>query len=89
MNLTVAELRPMLVNILLAMGELTDEQGVYLNASLDNDVGLAQLNFNSLTMLDFCLQVETSTDIVFEPDELVTLETLRAVETAILAKRPN
>lgn len=88
MDLTATNLRSLLVDILFAMGELTEAQGADLNASLDNDIDLARLNFNSLTMLDFCLQVETNTDIVFEPDELVTLETLSAVEAAILAKRP-
>ena len=88
MDLTAKALRPLLVDILFRMGELTEAQGADLNASLDSDIDLARLNFNSLTMLDFCLQVETNTDIVFEPDELVTLETLSAVEAAILAKRP-
>lgn len=88
MDLTATTLRPLLVNILFAMGELSEAQRADLNASLDNDIDLARLNFNSLTMLDFCLQVETHTDIVFEPDELVTLETLSAVEAAILAKSP-
>ena len=89
MDLTAKALRPLLVEILFRMGELTEAQGTDLNASLDSDIDLAMLNFNSLTMLDFCLQVETHTDIVFEPDELVTLETLGAVEAAILGKRPS
>lgn len=89
MHLTASTLRPLLVDILFGMGEVTEAQRADLTASPETDIDLARLNFNSLTMLDFCLQVETSTDIVFEPDELVTLETLAAVEAAILAKLPG
>jgi acyl carrier protein len=89
MNLSQSVLRPLLVEIMLSMGEITDEQAATLITSPDSDMGLARLNFNSLTMLDFCLKIETNTGIIFEPDELVELETLKALETAIRAKRPS
>ena len=89
MTLSQSVLRPLLVEIMLSMGEITDEQAAILIASPDSDMDLARLNFNSLTMLDFCLKIETKTGIVFEPDELVELETLRGLETAIRVKRPS
>jgi acyl carrier protein len=89
MDLSQSVLRPLLVEIMLSMGEITDEQAATLIASPDSDMDLARLNFNSLTMLDFCLKIETNTGIIFEPDELVELETLKALETAIRAKRPS
>jgi acyl carrier protein len=88
MALAQAPLRPLLVEIMLGMGEITDDQAASLTASPHSDMDLARLNFNSLTMLDFCLKIETSTGIVFEPDELVELESLSALEAAIQAKMP-
>jgi acyl carrier protein len=81
------DLRPLLVEIMLGMGEITDEQAAGLIAAPDSDLDLARMNFNSLTMLDFCLKIETNMGIVFEPDELVELETLSALEAALKAKR--
>ena len=86
MALARSALRPLLVEIMLSMGEITDEQAASLIASPDSDMDLARLNFNSLTMLDFCLKIETDTGIILEPDELVELETLKALEAAIQAK---
>lgn len=89
MALSQPALRPLLVEIMLGMGEITDEQAASLIASPESDMDLARLNFNSLTMLDFCLKIETSMGIVFEPDELVELQSLRALEAAIQTKGPN
>lgn len=86
MDLSQSVLRPLLVEIMLSMGEITDEQAATLIASPESDMDLARLNFNSLTMLDFCLKIETDTGIILEPDELVELETLKALEAAIQAK---
>ena len=87
MAIAQPDLRPMLVEIMLGMGEITDDQAADLIAAPNSDLDLARLNFNSLTMLDFCLKIETSMGIVFEPDELVELETLSALEAALKAKR--
>lgn len=89
MAIAQSALRPLLVEIMLGMGEITDEQAAGLIASPESDMDLARLNFNSLTMLDFCLKIETDTGIVFEPDELVELETLKELEAAIRAKEPS
>jgi acyl carrier protein len=86
MVLAQPALRPLLVEIMLGMGEITDDQAASLIASPQSDMDLARLNFNSLTMLDFCLKIETNIGIVFEPDELVELESLSALEAAIRAK---
>ena len=87
MAYTRLTLRPILVEILLGMGEITREQGAALLAAPESDIDLSRLNFDSLTMLDFCLKVETQTEMIINPDELVELESLVALETTLLAKR--
>ena len=89
MKYTHATLRPTLVDILVGMGEIDEAQGSGLRAAPGSDISLAQLSFDSLTTLDFCLKVETATEIVIDPDELVALQSLRDLEAAILAKQPG
>lgn len=89
MAYTHATLRPVLIDILVGMGEIDESQSAGLVARPDGDLNLAQLNFDSLTMLDFCLKVETATEIILDPDELVELQSLRALEAAILARQPG
>jgi acyl carrier protein len=86
---TRSTLRPVLVDILLGMGEIKEERGETLNASPDSDMEFTQLNFDSLTVLDFCLKVETRTEAVIDPDELLELESLRDLEDAIMARQAS
>lgn len=87
MTHTRATLRPALVEILLEMNEITDDQRESLVASLESDLDLALLNFDSLTTLEFCLKLETDTGAILDPDELAELHTFRQLEDALLAKQ--
>jgi acyl carrier protein len=86
---TLTTLRPILVEILIGMGEVKPQSGASLIESPDSDMDLTQLKFDSLTMLDFCLKVETQTEIIIDPDELLRLSSLSALEALLLGKQAS
>lgn len=81
-------LRPAILDILLRMGEIQPDKAEELRADGAADLPLVQLNFDSLAMLDFCLQVETATGAVINPDELLGLHSLRELEAELARRIP-
>ena len=79
-------LRFSILRILTAMGEITQAEADKLNATDDADMDLVKLTFDSLALLDFCLQVETTIGPVIDPDEIAELHSLSELE-AELARR--
>jgi acyl carrier protein len=80
------ESRSAIIDTLQQMDELTIDQAASLRADPTADFQLAGVNFDSLSAMDFCLRIETATEIVIDPDELVELDSLNAL-AAVLAER--
>jgi hypothetical protein len=82
-------LRSTILNILLQMGEIEQTQADNLAANPDTNFDLVRVNFDSLTVIDFCLRIETSTGIVIDPGEMVEFAALNELEAALMAKSPS
>ena len=84
-----ATLRAQVVEILHGIGELTDEQAATLGADPARDLDFGQLTFDSLNVLGFCLDLETKLGVVLNPDELVEIPSLKALETVLRERNPK
>ena len=80
-------LRSTVIDTLLRMGELNRVEAAELTADPRADFELGRVNFDSLVVLDFCLQIETATGIVIDPDEVAQIKTVNALEVVLLGKR--
>jgi acyl carrier protein len=85
---TAPDIRSVIVDILARMGEIEPDTADELRSDSGRDLPLVQLNFDSLAMLDFCLQVETAVGAVINPDELLQLHSLRELEAELIRRLP-
>ena len=69
------------------MGELNRDQAAELAADPRADFELERVIFDSLVVIDFCLQIETTTGIVIDPDEIAEIKTVNELEGVLLGKR--
>ena len=66
------------------MGELNRDQAAELAADPRADFELERVIFDSLVVIDFCLQIETTTGIVIDPDEIAEIKTVNELEGVLL-----
>jgi acyl carrier protein len=71
------------------MGEIEQAQADELVADPNADLDLIRVNFESLTVIDFCLRIETSTGIAIDPDEMAAFRMLSELEAALVARSPG
>ncbi|HEY5080476.1 MAG TPA: acyl carrier protein [Bauldia sp.] len=74
------------LDILQRMKELPPADADRLRADEAADLDLINLSFDSLTLLDFCLELEERTGLIIEPADVLAETTLNAV-VKLLADR--
>jgi acyl carrier protein len=77
-----------IIDTLLQMKELTVDKAEALRAEPTADLELGGVNFDSLTAMDFCLQIEAATKVVIDPDELAEIASLNAL-ASVLSQRQS
>ena len=82
-------LRSAILGALSQMGEIEPARADELAEDPDANFDLVRVNFDSLTLIDFCLRIETSTGIVIDPDEVVEFRTLNELQAALAARSPS
>jgi acyl carrier protein len=81
-------LRVRVVEILLSIGELNEDQARSLGSDPGVDLDFAQLTFDSLNVLGFCLDLETKLGVALSPDEMVEIPSLKALEAILRERNP-
>ena len=67
------------LDILQRMKELPPADADRLRADEAADLDLINLSFDSLTLLDFCLELEERTGLIVDPADVLAETTLNAV----------
>ncbi len=67
------------LDILQRMKELLPADADRLRADETADLDLINLSFDSLTLLDFCLELEERTGLIVDPADVLAETTLNAV----------
>ena len=80
-----AEIRTMLVAALASASVFTLRDNGWTEAFLDGtrDVALADMEMDSLAVMELCIAVEVSADVSIVPDELEQIATLGGLVEAI------
>ena len=82
-------MRSRILSALSQMGEIEQTQAEELAADPQADFELLRVNFDSLTVIDFCLRIETSTGIAIDPDEMAEFGALNELVAALMARSPR
>jgi acyl carrier protein len=82
-------LRSTVIATMLEIGELTADQAEALGADPASDFELANVNFDSLIVLDFCLKIEDASGIIVDPVDIAGLQTVNELAQLLAKRRPS
>ena len=74
------------LDILLRMKELKASDADHLRNDETADLDLVNLSFDSLTLLEFCMQLEAKAGLIVEPADILGETTLNAVIRLLAAR---
>lgn len=82
-------LRSRIIETLLEMHEINQDQAAELSADPRADFELERVVFDSMVVIDFCMQIETTTGIVIDPDEIAEIKTFNQLEGVLFGKQAS
>jgi len=87
--MSLARFREQILETLVELGELNEDRKQALLASPDSNISFAEIEMDSLTALDLCVNLEEASGKVVEPADLVENPTLNDLASFLDSQAPS